>query len=176
MESVPKDRKKIRCKKSKVADVSTAPYVISEDKFNCGQIYWEVKVRDDNILKKEKQSWYVGVATYEATQSRAVVPLTPENGFWVFTYEKGKGYYVPDDPQMPVSGNGSPFIFFHLPESGEKILTTLGVFLDCDRQMLSFYNAESKAHLYSFFNVVSSKGFFAVFSPGLRDTSPLTIK
>ncbi|CAB1328184.1 unnamed protein product, partial [Coregonus sp. 'balchen'] len=143
-------KRKVFYKKSKVTDVPMALHVFSEDIFRSGQLYWEVRVREDNIFNKEKQLWYVGVATYEATQSRAVVPLTPENGFWVFTYEKGKGYYVPDDPQMPVSGNESPFIFLDLPESGEKILTTLGVFLDCDRQMLSFYDAESKAHLHSF--------------------------
>ena len=68
------------------------------------------------------------------------------------------------------------YLFLSQQESGKAFLTTLGVFLDFDRQMRSFYDAESKVHLYSLFNVVSSNTFFAVFSPGLRDTCPLTVK
>ncbi|XP_045572693.1 butyrophilin subfamily 1 member A1 isoform X2 [Salmo salar] len=170
------NRKKVYSKTSKEPNVSTAPHVLSEDKFSFGQIYWEVVVRNsgyfDSILG-EKQSWYVGVATDTATLTTGVVPLTPQNGFWVFTYEKEKGYCVSDDLQMPVSGNESPSM---LRDISADILTTLGVFLDCDRQMLSFYDADSKLHLYSLFNVVSSNTFFAVFSPGLRDTCPLTVK
>ncbi|XP_021474881.2 butyrophilin subfamily 3 member A1 [Oncorhynchus mykiss] len=169
------NRKKVYSKTSKEPHVSTAPHVLSEDKFSFGQIYWEVVVRNVGIFNsfREKQSWYVGVATDTATLTTGVVPLTPQNGFWVFTFNKEKGYCVSDDPQMPVSGNESPSV---LSDMSADILTTLGVFLDCDRQMLSFYDAESKVHLYSLFNVVSSNTFFAVFSPGLRDTCPLTVK
>ncbi|XP_055779906.1 butyrophilin subfamily 3 member A1-like [Salvelinus fontinalis] len=170
------NRKKVYSKTSKEPTVSAAPHVLSEDKFSFGQIYWEVVVRNGGILESflgEKQSWYVGVATDTATLTTGVVPLTPQNGFWVFTYTKEKGYCVSDDPQMPVSGNESPSM---LSVTSADILTTLGVFLDCDRQMLSFYDAESKVHLHSLFNVVSSNTFFAVFSPGLRDTFPLTVK
>ncbi|XP_029605868.1 butyrophilin subfamily 3 member A1 isoform X2 [Salmo trutta] len=170
------NRKKVYSKTSKEPNVSTAPHVLSEDKFSFGQIYWEVVVRNGGIfdsLLGDKQSWYVGVATDTATLTTGVVPLTPQNGFWVFTYEKEKGYCVSDDPQMPVSGNESPSM---LRDISADILTTLGVFLDCDRQMLSFYDADSKLHLHSLFNVVSSNTFFAVFSPGLRDTCPLTVK
>ncbi|XP_035645058.1 butyrophilin subfamily 1 member A1-like isoform X2 [Oncorhynchus keta] len=170
------NRKKVYYKTSKEPNVSTAPHVLSEDKFSSGQIYWEVVVRNGGIFNSflgEKQSWYVGVATDTATLTTGVVPLTPQNGFWVFTFKKEKGYCVSDDPQMPVSGNESPSV---LSDVSADILTTLGVFLDCDRQMISFYDADSKVHLYSLFNVVSSNTFFAVFSPGLRDTCPLTVK
>ncbi|XP_064782172.1 butyrophilin subfamily 1 member A1-like isoform X2 [Oncorhynchus masou masou] len=170
------NRKKVYSTTSKEPNVSTAPHVLSEDKFSFGQIYWEVVVRNGGIFDSflgEKQSWYVGVATDTATLTTGVVPLTPQNGFWVFTFKKEKGYCVSDDPQMPVSGNESPSV---LSDMSADILTTLGVFLDCDRQMLSFYDADTKIHLYSLFNVVSSNTFFAVFSPGLRDTCPLTVK
>nr|XP_029529390.1 butyrophilin subfamily 3 member A1-like isoform X1 [Oncorhynchus nerka] len=170
------NRKKVYSKTSKEPNVSTAPHVLSEDKLSSGQIYWEVVVRNVGIFDSflgEKQSWYVGVATDTATLTTGVVPLTPQNGFWVFTFKKEKGYCVSDDPQMPVSGNESPSV---LSDMSAVILTTLGVFLDCDRQMLSFYDADTKVHLYSLFNVVSSNTFFAVFSPGLRDTCPLTVK
>nr|XP_046183229.1 butyrophilin subfamily 1 member A1-like isoform X4 [Oncorhynchus gorbuscha] len=170
------NRKKVYSKTSKEPNVSTAPHVLSEDKFSSGQIYWEVVVRNGGIFNSflgEKQSWYVGVATDTATLTTGVVPLTPQNGFWVFTFKKEKGCCVYDDPQMPVSGNESPSV---LSDVSADILTTLGVFLDCDRQMISFYDADSKVHLYSLFNVVSSNTFFAVFSPGLRDTCPLTVK
>ncbi|XP_023998943.1 butyrophilin subfamily 1 member A1-like isoform X2 [Salvelinus sp. IW2-2015] len=169
-------RKKVYCRDSKVTDVPTALHVFSEDRFSSGQSYWEVKVREDSIFSKEKQSWYVGVATDTAVNKTVVVPLTPENGFWVLTCEKEKGYYVHADPQMPVSGNESPLIFLSLSATGKAILTTLGVFFDCDRQMLSFYDAESKVHLYSLFNVVSSNTFLGVFSPGLRGKCPLTVQ
>ncbi|CDQ96614.1 unnamed protein product, partial [Oncorhynchus mykiss] len=123
------NRKKVYSKTSKEPNVSTAPHVLSEDKFSFGQIYWEVVVRNVGIFNsfREKQSWYVGVATDTATLTTGVVPLTPQNGFWVFTFNKEKGYCVSDDPQMPVSGNESPSV---LSDMSADILTTLGIVTD----------------------------------------------
>ncbi|XP_029605869.1 butyrophilin subfamily 3 member A1-like [Salmo trutta] len=147
-------KKMVHCKKEG-DHASTAHFVLSENKFSSGQIYWEVVVDS-----KCKQTWYVGVTTTDAAQiNKAIVPLKPENGFWVLRYKKGNGYCVSTDPPTPFSGNEN--------------LETLGVFLDCDRQIISFYDADSAVHLYSFADVSSNT--FAVFSPGF-DTFPLKIK
>uniref|UniRef100_A0AAZ3QEF0 Butyrophilin subfamily 1 member A1-like n=1 Tax=Oncorhynchus tshawytscha TaxID=74940 RepID=A0AAZ3QEF0_ONCTS len=150
-------KKMVHCKKER-DQASTTHFVLSENKFSSGQIYWEVVVDS-----KCKQPWYVGVTTTDAAQiNKAIVPLNPGNGFWVLRYKKGNGYCVSTDPPTQFSGNEN--------------LETLGVFLDCDRQILSFYDADSGVHLYSFADVSScSNTFFAVFSPGF-DQVPITIK
>ncbi|KAK6324981.1 hypothetical protein J4Q44_G00043230 [Coregonus suidteri] len=150
-------RKKMVSSKNEGDYDSKYPYVLSENKFSPGQTYWEVVVQSS-----WKHTWYVGVATTDAVKHKAVVPLNAGNGFWILSYKKGNGYCVSADPPTPLSGI--------------KNLETLGVFLDCDRQKLSFYDADSEVHLYSFADVSSnSNTFFAVFSPGL-DRRPLTIK
>ena len=66
--------RKVYCRDTKVTDVPTALNVFSEDRFSSGQLNWEVKVREDSIFSKEKQSWYVIVATDIATLTRALNP------------------------------------------------------------------------------------------------------
>lgn len=126
-----------------------------EKSFNSGQHYWEVKVKDQST---EKRSWYVGVAS-ENVERRCNVPLTPQNGFWILCFDKEKGFHVNTDPQSPIT---------------VEELTIVGVFLDCDRHTLSFYNVVTESLLYTFTDVKTSN-YFPVLSPGQHDKTPIRI-
>nr|XP_029529382.1 selection and upkeep of intraepithelial T-cells protein 6-like isoform X1 [Oncorhynchus nerka] len=130
-------------------------HVFSKESFSSGQHYWEVKVKEQST---EKLSWYVGVAR-ENVERRLTVPLTPQNGFWILSYDKEKGFHVNTDPQPPIT---------------VAKLTILGVFLDCDRHTLSFYNVDTESLLYTFTDVKTSN-YFPLFSPGRCDKIPIKI-
>uniref|UniRef100_A0A8C7H9Z0 Butyrophilin subfamily 3 member A1 n=1 Tax=Oncorhynchus kisutch TaxID=8019 RepID=A0A8C7H9Z0_ONCKI len=145
----------IKEKDAEKPSVRTHLHVFSKESFSSGQHYWEVKVKDKST---EKLSWYVGVAR-ENVERRCNVPLTPQNGFWILSYDKEKGFHVNTDPQPPIT---------------VAELTIVGVFLDCDRYTLSFYNVDTKSLLYTFTDVKTSN-YFAVFSPGRCDIYSIRI-
>ncbi|XP_055779909.1 butyrophilin subfamily 2 member A2-like isoform X2 [Salvelinus fontinalis] len=128
-------------------------HVFSQESFSSGRHYWEVK---DQSTKK--LSWYVGVAR-ENVERRSTVPLTPQNGFWILSYDKEKGFHVNTDPQPPIT---------------VAELARVGVFLDCDRHTLSFYNVDTESLLYTFTDVKTSN-YLPVFSPGQRDRFSIRI-
>ncbi|XP_029605873.1 uncharacterized protein LOC115191954 isoform X3 [Salmo trutta] len=130
-------------------------HVFSKESFSSGQHYWEVKVKDQST---EKLSWYVGVAR-ENVERRSNVPLTPRNGFWILSFDKEKGFHVNTDPQSPIT---------------VEELTIVGVFLDCDRHTLSFYNVDTESLLYTFTDVKTSN-YFPVLSPGQLDKYTIRI-
>ncbi|KAM9528599.1 butyrophilin subfamily 3 member A1-like [Salvelinus alpinus] len=130
-------------------------HVFSKESFSSGQHYWEVKVKDQST---EKLSWYVGVAR-ENVERSPPVHLTTQNGFWILSFDKEKGFHVNTDPQSPIT---------------VAELTIVGVFLDCDRHTLSFYNVNTESLLYTFTDVKTSN-YFPVFSPGQRDKTPIRI-
>ncbi|KAM9528593.1 butyrophilin subfamily 3 member A1-like isoform 3-T3 [Salvelinus alpinus] len=130
-------------------------HVFSKESFSSGQHYWEGKVKDGTT---EKLSWYVGVAR-ENVERRCNVPLTPQNGFWILSFDKEKGFHVNTDPQPPIT---------------VAELASVGVFLDCDRHTLSFYNVDTESLLYTFTDVKTSN-YFPVFSPGQRDRFAIRI-
>ncbi|XP_045071620.1 E3 ubiquitin-protein ligase TRIM39 isoform X7 [Coregonus clupeaformis] len=130
-------------------------HVFCVESFSSGQHYWEVRVKEQKV---QKLSWYVGVAR-ENVKRRSIVPLTPQNGFWILSYDKEKGFHVNTDPQTPIT---------------VAEITIVGVFLDCDRHTLSFYNVDTESLLYTFTDVTTSN-YFPVFSPGQRDKTPMRI-
>ncbi|CAB1328174.1 unnamed protein product, partial [Coregonus sp. 'balchen'] len=133
------------------------PHVLGKERLISGQHYWEVKMGDNCT---EKLSWYIGVAR-ENAQRKSTIPLTPQYGFWILFYEKGKGFHVKTtNPPKQVTV--------------AEYLSIAGGFLDSDRQTLSFYNVETKSHLYTFSDVVSNC-FLPVFSPGKSDKHVMII-
>ncbi|XP_030643728.1 butyrophilin subfamily 2 member A1-like [Chanos chanos] len=94
----------------------TRTFALCKEQLSTGKHYWEVKVWKKS---KAKLSWYVGVACDNAERFYSV-PLTPENGFWVLSYEEEQGVYINADPitqiqyRCPRCGNHST--------SGRKVL------------------------------------------------------
>ncbi|KAG9259661.1 butyrophilin subfamily 2 member A2-like, partial [Astyanax mexicanus] len=142
-------------------------HVLCEERIHSGRYYWEITALTEpypsNKLKKNYEcpsSWYVGV-TNETAEKKSRVPLTPQNGYWVFQYDKERGFHVYDPTLTSVLMRDR--------------FSKLGVFLDCERNTLSFYDCDKKAHLYTFYNVYSKQPLIPVLSPGDKEKHTLGI-
>ncbi|KAJ3582114.1 hypothetical protein NHX12_015872, partial [Muraenolepis orangiensis] len=91
-----------------------------------GRFYFEVQVKD-------KTGWRLGV-TRESVSRKDVITFTPENGFWTLNFSKHKLVFF---------GN----LEVRLPVRAE--LQKVGVFVDYDAGLVSFYDVEARAHIYS---------------------------
>ncbi|XP_036419544.1 butyrophilin subfamily 2 member A1-like isoform X3 [Colossoma macropomum] len=143
--------------------------VLFKERMCSGQYYWEVTgltalaATPTASLKKPSEcptSWHIGVTNQQPEMIKEVA-LTPQNGCWVLHYEREKGYYVNDPSQTSVLVRDR--------------FSKLGVFLDCDKQTLSFYNCDKSSHLYTFYNVHSTTPLIPVIHPGLKPRYTLEI-
>ncbi|XP_034158108.2 butyrophilin subfamily 2 member A2 isoform X2 [Pangasianodon hypophthalmus] len=135
-------------------------FTLCKEKFNSGKHYWEVKVRESH--KNVKLSWFVGVAS-DAAERIYNIPFTPQNEFWVLCYETEEGFYIRGQTEL-----------ISLPDLNKE-LTAVGVFLDCDKHTLSFYNINTESHIYTFTNVEPKTALHPLISPGVRDIEPVWI-
>ncbi|MBN3302893.1 TRI39 ligase, partial [Amia calva] len=114
--------------------------------------YWEVQMG-------KKKYWEIGVAK-ESVQPQGQLVLSPENGFWVLSLWNGEKLKALTDPETYLDVTSIP--------------KRLGVYLDYESKMVSFYDAEKSTHIYTFEKEVSGK-VLAFFSPGNNDEEPLKI-
>ncbi|XP_035767415.1 E3 ubiquitin-protein ligase TRIM21-like [Neolamprologus brichardi] len=131
--------------------------VLGEQSFSSGRFYFEVQV-------KGKTEWTVGVAT-EATNRKAQITLSPRDGFWTVRLRGGYEYKAKADPDVALSRRSGP----------EKV----GVFVDYDEGLVSFYDVDTAALIYSFTGCSFTQKLHPFFSPGLNDdgrnSAPLII-
>nr|XP_015201507.1 PREDICTED: E3 ubiquitin-protein ligase TRIM39-like [Lepisosteus oculatus] len=113
--------------------------------------YWEVEVGD-------KRCWEVGVAWASVRRLGQLAP-SPEEGFWVLSLWDGKKLQA-------LTGSETPLKNIPIPR-------TLGVYLDYEKMEVSFFNAETAAHIYTFQEKFSGE-VRPFFSPG-NDEEPMRI-
>ncbi|XP_030211492.1 zinc finger protein RFP-like [Gadus morhua] len=99
--------------------------VLTRQSFS-GRFYFEVQVKD-------KTGWFLGVAR-ESINRKDQIILTPENGYWTLFFNKD-GLVFKDYPAV------------RLPPRAE--LQKVGVFIDYDEGLVSFYDVEARVHIYS---------------------------
>ncbi|XP_059905198.1 E3 ubiquitin-protein ligase TRIM39-like isoform X3 [Gadus macrocephalus] len=100
--------------------------VLTRQSFSSGRFYFEVQVKD-------KTGWCLGVAR-ESINRKDLIIATPESGYWtLFSYKDGLVFN--DDPAV------------RLPPRAE--LQKVGVFVDYDEGLVSFYDVEARVHIYS---------------------------
>ncbi|XP_059905199.1 E3 ubiquitin-protein ligase TRIM39-like [Gadus macrocephalus] len=99
--------------------------VLTRQSFS-GRFYFEVQVKD-------KTGWFLGVAR-ESINRKDLIILTPENGYWTLFFNKN-GLVFKDYPAV------------RLPLRAE--LQKVGVFVDYDEGLVSFYDVEARVHIYS---------------------------
>ncbi|XP_062372997.1 E3 ubiquitin-protein ligase TRIM21-like [Sardina pilchardus] len=130
--------------------------VLGKQGFSTGKFYYEVQV-------KGKTGWSLGVARESITR-RGKITLYPENGYWTIWLRNGT-YEALDDPSVPLS----------LKEKPQRV----GVFVDYEAGLVSFYDADCWYHLYSYANVTFTEKLYPYFSPWLNDggknSAPLII-
>ncbi|KAI1888650.1 hypothetical protein AGOR_G00187330 [Albula goreensis] len=125
----------------------TAPCVLGSEGFTTGRRYWEVQVGD-------KTAWDVGVAS-QSINRKGVVTLTPDNGYWALCLRKGNEYRACSDPS----------IFLPLREKPR----TVGVYVDYELGQVSFYNVETRSHIYSFTGYTFTEKLYPYLCPDVKD-------
>ncbi|XP_019215061.1 E3 ubiquitin-protein ligase TRIM21-like [Oreochromis niloticus] len=131
--------------------------VLGEQSFSSGRFYFEVQV-------KGKTEWDLGVAT-ESINRKGEITLSPEDGFWTVMLRNGNKY----------SACASPPVDLCLHPGPEKV----GVFVDYEAGLVSFYDVGAAALIYSFTGCSFTHKLHPYFSPcpndGGKNSAPLII-
>ncbi|KAM9363422.1 E3 ubiquitin-protein ligase TRIM39-like [Symphorus nematophorus] len=136
---------------------SLFPCVLGKQGFSAGRFYYEVRV-------KGKTEWDVGVAR-ESIDRKEDVPLSPEDGYWTIWLRNGNEYKALDDPSVHLSLKSLP----------QKV----GVFVDYEEGLVSFYDVDTAALMYSFTGCCFTEKLYPYFNPcyndGGKNSAPLII-
>ncbi|XP_051729703.1 zinc-binding protein A33-like [Ctenopharyngodon idella] len=131
--------------------------VLGKEGFSSGRFYFEVQV-------KGKINWDLGVAR-ESIERKEKFTLCPSNGFWTVWLRNGNEYKACAGPSVSLSLRVKP--------------QRVGVFVDYEEGLVSFYDVESSSHIYSFTGQSFTDKLYPFFSPELNDggknSTPLII-
>ncbi|KAK9954733.1 hypothetical protein ABG768_016779 [Culter alburnus] len=121
--------------------------ILAKQGFSSGRFYYEVQV-------KEKTNWDLGVAR-ESIDRKGKITLSPVNGVWTVVLRNENQYSACEDPSVSLSLRVKP----------EKV----GVFVDYEEGLVSFYDVDSRSHIYSFTGQTFTDKLYPYFSPYLND-------
>ncbi|XP_073707351.1 E3 ubiquitin-protein ligase TRIM39-like [Garra rufa] len=135
----------------------TCVNVLGKEGFSSGRFYFEVQV-------KGKTKWTLGVAR-ESINRKGDITLSPSDGYWIVWLRNGNEYKALSDPSVSLSLRVKP--------------QRVGVFVDYEEGLVSFYDVESSSHIYSFTGQSFTEKLYPYFSPctndGGKNSSPLII-
>lgn len=130
--------------------------VLGREMISSGRHYWEVEVGG-------KTDWDLGVAR-QSVNRKGKIDVTPSNGYWFLSLRDKNKYAFRTEPSIDVQVSLRP----------QKI----GVFVDYEKGQVSFYNVDSKIHIYTFNNAFGDS-IYPFFSPCTnksgKNEGPLTI-
>ncbi|XP_044045388.1 nuclear factor 7, brain-like isoform X2 [Siniperca chuatsi] len=126
---------------------STSLCVLGKQSFSSGRFYFEVQV-------KGKTEWDFGVCR-ESINRKGLITLSPEDGYWAIWLRNGNEYEALADPPVRLSLKSQP----------QKV----GVFVDYEEGLVSFYDVEAAALIYCFTGCSFTEKLFPYFNPGLND-------
>ncbi|TKS68780.1 E3 ubiquitin-protein ligase TRIM39 [Collichthys lucidus] len=136
---------------------SIDPCVLGKQSFSSGRFYYEVQI-------KGKTEWDLGVAR-ESIDRKNSTPLCLEEGYWAIGLRNGNEYEALDDPPVYLSLKSRP----------QKV----GVFVDYEEGVVSFYDVGAAALIYSFTGCSFTEKLYPYFSPceidGGKNSAPLII-
>ncbi|XP_026025357.1 E3 ubiquitin-protein ligase TRIM21-like [Astatotilapia calliptera] len=131
--------------------------VLAEQSFSSGRFYFEVQV-------KGKTDWDLGVST-ESINRKGNIRLRPQNGLWTVCLRNGSEYKACAAPPVRLCLRSGP----------EKV----GVFVDYEEGLVSFYDVDAAALIYSFTGCSFTEKLFPYFCPCTSDdgknSAPLLI-
>ncbi|KAL6491197.1 hypothetical protein MHYP_G00015420 [Metynnis hypsauchen] len=117
--------------------------VLGKEGFSSGRFYYEVQV-------KGKTAWDLGVTTESSNRKGPIIP-SPEDGYWTLWLRNKTEYRALDSPRVPLS----------LKQAPQKV----GVFVDYEEGLVSFYDVEASSHIYSFTGQSFTEKLYPYFSP-----------
>nr|XP_040025205.1 E3 ubiquitin-protein ligase TRIM39-like [Gasterosteus aculeatus aculeatus] len=131
--------------------------VLTKQSFSSGRFYFEVQVEGKTV-------WFLGVIR-ESVNRKGYISLSPQNGYWIIWLINGNEYKASDGPPVDLSLKSGP----------QKV----GVFVDYEEGVVSFYDVEAAALIYSFTGCSFTEKLFPFFNPGVyydvRNSAPLII-
>ncbi|XP_074489699.1 E3 ubiquitin-protein ligase TRIM21-like [Sebastes fasciatus] len=131
--------------------------VLAKQSFSSGRFYYEVQV-------KGKTTWDLGVAR-ESINRKGRIELSPEDGYWTMCLRNKKEYNVCTNPSVCLSLESQP----------EKV----GVFVDYEEGLVSFYDVDAAALIYSFTGCSFTEKLYPYFNPSINyggeNSAPLII-
>ncbi|XP_039664075.1 E3 ubiquitin-protein ligase TRIM21-like [Perca fluviatilis] len=107
---------------------SACACVLGKQSFSSGRFYFEVQV-------KGKTEWTLGVAR-ESINRKGIITLSPENGYWTIFLRNVNKYTACTESSVLLSLKSPP----------QKV----GVFVDYEEGLVSFYDVDAAALIYSF--------------------------
>ncbi|XP_059933143.1 E3 ubiquitin-protein ligase TRIM39-like [Gadus macrocephalus] len=127
--------------------------VLTRQSFSSGRFYFEVQVKD-------KTACYLGVVR-ESINRKGWTGWTPKTGHWTLYYDKDG---------LVFNGN----LAVRVPLRAE--LQKVGVFVDYDEGLVSFYDVEARVHLYSATDCSFREPLYPFLCPyGGQNSPPLII-
>ncbi|XP_075995057.1 E3 ubiquitin-protein ligase TRIM21-like [Genypterus blacodes] len=131
--------------------------VLGKQSFSSGRFYYEVQV-------KGKTEWTLGVANEWITRKGSII-VRPQNGSWTVMLRNEAEYEACEDPPVPLSLESKP----------EKV----GVFVDYEEGLVSFYDVDAAALIFSFTGCSFTHRLLPFISPcrshGGANSAPLII-
>ncbi|XP_042247000.1 E3 ubiquitin-protein ligase TRIM39-like [Thunnus maccoyii] len=131
--------------------------VLGKQSFSSGRFYFEVQV-------KEKTDWDLGVAR-ESINRKGQITARPQDGYWTIVMRNGNEYQACNYPPVSLS----------LKSQLQKV----GVFLDYEEGLVSFYDVDAAALIYSFTGCSFTEKLYPYFGPcthdGGKNSAPLII-
>ncbi|KAM7377089.1 hypothetical protein PAMA_013732 [Pampus argenteus] len=131
--------------------------ILGLNKLTSGKSYWEVEVRN-------KTGWDLGVARGDANR-KGTLSLNPDNGYWVVVHYEEENYAALTDPPVRLT----------LKEKPQKV----GVFVDYEEGLVSFYDVTAQTHIYSFTECSFTDELLPYLSPHVKqdnkNSDPLII-
>ncbi|XP_034054599.1 E3 ubiquitin-protein ligase TRIM39-like [Gymnodraco acuticeps] len=121
--------------------------VLAKQSFSSGRFYYEVQV-------KGKTDWTLGVAR-ESMNRKGPITSSPQDGYWMIVLRNGNQY----------SARAGPSVRLSLKSQPEKV----GVFVDYEEGLVSFYDVDAAALLYSFTGCCFKEKLYPYFSPCVND-------
>ncbi|XP_049338048.1 pyrin-like [Astyanax mexicanus] len=136
---------------------NTCVCVLGKEVFSSGRFYYEVQVSG-------KTDWDLGVVR-ESINRKGINTLSPQNGFWTVILRNENEYKACADPPVLLS----------LREKLQKV----GVFVDYEEGLVSFYDVVARSHIYSFTGQSFTEKLYPYFCPflnnGGKNSAPLII-
>ncbi|XP_068579428.1 E3 ubiquitin-protein ligase TRIM39-like [Cebidichthys violaceus] len=117
--------------------------VLAKQSFSSGRFYYEVQV-------KGKTEWSLGVVR-ESINRKGENTESPENGYWTICLSENE-YKARAGPDICLSLKSQP--------------DEMGVFVDYEKGLVSFYDVGSADLIYSFTGCCFTEKLYPIFSPG----------
>ncbi|KAM9315302.1 E3 ubiquitin-protein ligase TRIM21-like [Pholidichthys leucotaenia] len=126
--------------------------VLGKQSFSSGKFYFEVQV-------KGKTDWALGVAR-ESVNRKGSIIFSPRNGFWTILLKYGNEYRAAADHSVPLQ-----------PQSAPK---KVGVFVDYEEGLVSFYDVDTAALIYSYPGCCFRQKLYPFFDPCLKKSNKIS--